>query len=89
MESVLSPDAHQLDVELLIDAASVDTLYRGYGQTFLHVVWIGDLNGDGVLDFLLKEESLADCCGCHAYFRYAYSRQNETGRYYDFTNDFW
>jgi hypothetical protein len=89
MESVLSPDAHQLDVELLIDAASVDTLYRGYGQTFLHVVWIGDLNGDGVLDFLLKEESLADCCGCHAYFRYAYSRQNETGLYYDFTNDFW
>ena len=89
LESVLSPDGHQLEVELLIDATSIDTLYHGYSQTFLNVMWSGDLNGDGTLDFLLKEESLADCCGCHAYFRYAYSRQNEAGLYYDFSNDFW
>jgi hypothetical protein len=89
MASVLSPDAHQLDVELLVDATLVDTLYQGYGQTFLHVVWTGDLNGDGALDFLIKEESLADCCGCHAYLRYAYSRQSDEGLHYDFTNDFW
>ncbi len=89
LESALSPDGHQLEVELLIDASSVDTLYQGYGQTFLNVMWSGDLNGDGALDFLLKEESLASCCGCHAYYRYAYSRQNEAGLYYDFSNDFW
>jgi hypothetical protein len=89
LESVLSLDGHHLEVKLLIDELPVDTLYQGYGQTFLHVMRIGDLNGDGLLDFLLKEESLADCCGCHAYYRYAYSRRTEGGLYYDFTNDFW
>ncbi|MDA8606306.1 SH3 domain-containing protein [Flavobacteriales bacterium] len=89
LESALSPDGNELEVVLLIDATPVDTLYHGYSQTFLHVMWSGDFNGDGFLDFLIKEESLADCCGCHAYFRYAYSRNSDAGLYYDFSNDFW
>jgi hypothetical protein len=74
---------------LEINNKMVKTIYKGSQMVFFDLLWHGDINNDGLLDFIFKETSHFDCCGCHPYKRILISKKSQEGIEYNFTNDFW
>ena len=57
---------------------------------FFEISWVGDLNRDSYLDFIVKETSFFDCCGCHPNYRLVFSDSNQDKKLsYKLSNRYW